>query len=849
MRKAILSLFLIVICLIGILLISTRSVYAFPDTERIGVSGANPPFDFGFSGSVISALLKDDGIMIVAYGETLNIIDLGDYALDPNQPPALDEDEGTDGNLMAIAYSSGQNNVYAPQEDGDCLIYDLDDITVQPNSVEIVADNELGPIALDNNSQRAYIADNTDVAIHVLNLSSLSLESTITLNIPSVTSFSMTDAVHVKLTDEIYFSTDVGAVFYMSAGSGSVSEITIDSTYTDELSSLMVTPTGDHVYVTNKSHGSLTKISTSSHAIVDEIDISPNQSPTDIGITEVSNPQGGTGNAYYAYIAGSKGMTVMNTAGDLILDMGTDPDTDYEPLPMTRTPQHVLTSSVDDGYVYSINTSQYVDIITANPWVTISSVTYSGGGSQMGLGESVTITFQADETGTAAISSGGTVTGGGTALVDDTGASSWDVAVENTDIAVTINYDDNTSAFGEGDNDVFVFVTDADGNTGRIAITVSVDTPPNNVVMQSTGFGNESVYVIFERLTANDINHYNIYVDTSDTAVLTKTEVAAEIAQRTSGNTITGKVSGLTNTFVYYIAMEAVDQGGNVSLARTNTLSDGTLAYAIPQPTGGPVGFSGETGGCAIFQKSENRSQESGYFIIVSIFLLSIGLLVTFRKKKAAVVVLFFLFLFIVPLNSKASESYKPSPQWGCLEVKTGFWMPQSDAVNHFFTNCCNLITRIQGGLLIKGRYGVEAGVGILVKGGTAVGTISGEKSMDKFNFIMVPMETNFAWRMNYWSWDYLIPYVKVGVDYVYYRESLSGSATQGLKLGMHGGGGIQINTKVFGEHVLEEMDEDFGLNSMFFTLEAMYHWIDNFGGEGLDLSGPVYSIGLLFEF
>ncbi len=110
-------------------------------------------------------------------------------------------------------------------------------------------------------------------------------------------------------------------------------------------------------------------------------------------------------------------------------------------------------------------------------------------------------------------------------------------------------------------------------------------------------------------------------------------------------------------------------------------------------------------------------------------------------------------------------------------------------------------------------------------------------------------METNFAWRLNYWTWDYIVPYVKVGLDYVYFRENSSGNKTQGVKLGYHGAGGMQINMKIIGPDAIKSMDADFGINNMFVTLEAQYQMIDNFGGQGLDLSGPLFSIGFLFEF
>ncbi len=797
------------------------------------MTGTSPPFNFGFNDTVTGFLLTDDDTMIASYGETLAIVDLGYFALAAEQPPPLDIDADTDGRLTAIAYSSARNRVYAPQDDGDCLNYDLSNITVDPGTVTIAESTEMGAIAIDNNAQNAYIINKNDNTVNVLDLAVLAVGSIIPLTIPSVTAFNVTAAAHDSLTNEIYFLTDKGVVFFMEAAGLGATAITIDPANAANLTAAAVTPNGLFVYVTNQTENTVVKLDANTHAIVTEIDFTENPAPTGIAITEVTNPT-----ATYAYVAGSKGVSVINMADDVVLDMGTDPAVAHEPIPMSVVPKNVTASSAADGYVYTANATQTVGIISANPWVTISSLTYSGGGSSMGLHESFTIAFQADEMGTAELRSGGDVSGNGTLLVDSTGVTSFPIATIDTDVTVTVNYDDNTSAFIEGANEVFVFVTDAEGNTGRMAATVNVDTPPPAPQIRSTGFGNASIYVTFDRLDVADMNNYNIYVDTDPAAVLTKTEIAASPAQAASGDTQEAKVSGLTNSLTYYIAMEAVDAGGNVSLTRSSTFPDGSPAFAIPQETGGPCEFAGETG-CSLM-----RVKASPYpAILIS---LSLALLVVFRigKKKASI-----LILVAATLISSEAFAKEPSSQWWSLEVKTGFWMPKNGNVGHFFGDCCNLITRIQGGLLAHGRYGAEAGVGFFVKDGQAAGLITGEESQDSFNFFMMPFETNFVWRVDYWNWDYFLPYLKAGVDYVFFRENLQGKTTKGLKFGMHGVIGAQLNLKVIDEDAMRSLDDDLGINDMFLTFEAQYQYINNFGGKGLNLSGPVFSIGFLFEF
>ncbi|MFH0798952.1 MAG: hypothetical protein V2A66_02080 [Pseudomonadota bacterium] len=229
-------------------------------------------------------------------------------------------------------------------------------------------------------------------------------------------------------------------------------------------------------------------------------------------------------------------------------------------------------------------------------------------------------------------------------------------------------------------------------------------------------------------------------------------------------------------------------------------------------------------------------------------------------KKPILFIILAFLLLAAAPLCAEEAGAIEERPvaatgdgtnsrpaMWS-VEVKSGFWLPSNAVMKRFFNNCCNIITRIEGGALIHGRYGIEEGVGIFFKSADAMGLVSGRQSQDSFSFLMIPMETNFVWRADYFTWRYIVPYVRAGVDYVYFREGDKGKTIQGLKWGLHGGGGVGVDLGWIGDagHTL---GTDYSIKGMFLTLEGRYQWINNFGSRGLSLSGGVYSAGLLFEF
>lgn len=833
-----------------------RVVLAYPDAEVVWSAGGGPPFDVGITATVSRMLLSSDEQMIVSSGETVKLIDLGTFSLESVQPIQPSDADKTDGVIGGIVYLSQSNKLIASQEDGDILVYLLNDLTQTPTSYTITAGDKLGPIVADIDSRYAYVADNTQRTIDVINLGTNKLETAIPIVIAGATTFTFTDAVYNNVTGEAYFSTDQGALFVVPAAGTTATLIDIGTTVTPTKLNLVavdLSPTRDQIFVVDATTPSLVSVSTRTHAKVRTILIGPNSDPTDIVVTSVLNPSG-----TYAYIPGSKGMTVVDVVSGKVFDYGTDPDVDQEPMPMSAEPLMVLASSADDGNVYALLATSKLGVISERPMVAITSVTYSSGGSKMGVGESVTLTFESNSTGTYELRSQGTVLADGTVLTDNTGAVSGSITAD-TPVSVTINYDDNTAAFDEGANEVWAFVTDTIGR-GRRATSVTVDTPPPDVVIRSTGFGNGRVYVNFDRITVSDMATYRIYVDTDASAVLTKTDVAATVSQPSSGSQLTGKIEGLSNGTEYYVAMDAVDAGGNVSFNRTASLPDGTRVSEAPEATVGPAGLSGEKG-CRLQPETRGTSSRLGFGILLTILMLLLPRLLT--RKTMLVTMLFLTGLLLpawaqaqIPGGSTVTESVAPpvspsdlvthrEPMW-FLEVKTGFWMPQSEALKQFFSPCCNLVTRIQGGLLLHHRYGVELGAGFLYKSGTARGEESGQSSEDHFTLMLFPVELNFAWRADYFKWRYVVPYVKAGFDSWVYRESDPGSTITGVKFGCHGVAGLQLNiTEMAGSSSFG----DAGFDEFFVTLETQYQWINNFGKGGLNLTGPIFSLGVMTTF
>ena len=820
--------------LVPVLLFLSSVVFAYPNVERRIVSLASPPINFNFGSNPNGfALSSDNRFLIFSFSDSIKIVDTADWTLYAKQPPALSADNHTDGQILRLAYSATDNSVYASQDDGDILKIDLKDPSAAIQSFTLSAGSKLDLIAAGpNGDNQIYCIENSKKLLHIFDITAQKESRSVSL--PALISGGTVKVNDIAVTgSEIYLSTDDGRLLYMSTSGTALTPLSINTAKPGILISIAATQDGKFIYVADQTAKTIVKVDTNNHALSgSSMDVSANGSPTQIGLGNVTNPTG-----EYGFVSGPKGLNIFDTSNDSVFDYGTDTTVDHEPLPMIEVPQQLLVSG--DGMLYVATSTGKLAIVSENPFVNISAATMASGKTTLAEGDSATLTFQSDATGTFVVRAGGDNTGSGSVLKLSDGTTSGVVSAVDTDVSVTFNYSDNSSILQEGENRIFVFVSDTAStpDVGRDSVLLTVDNPPGVVTIQEVEFGNKKLHVILDRLTVSDIKDYNIYMDTDPNLVATKSSVGAAAVQSSTGNTVTGTVTGLENGTTYYIAVEAEDNSGNISPSRTITLADGSAATGIPEATVGPAGLSGEKG-CSLFPGRGGRNK----IMLFSFGLLLLGLL---AKRKSLLMGMFLLVGLGFSTNVFASDKMISKP-WG-VEFQTGFWMPSNKNVESFFGKCCNLKFNLEGGWYYHNRYGVLVGAGFFNKGGTAVASSNGAPSGDTFNLMLIPFEVSGVFHGEFVPHQVIVPFVKGGVDAVYFHENDSGAITQGTKYGLHGAGGAQISLGFF-----DRMGEGFSNDSfkdVYLTLEAAYQKINNFGKSGLDLSGPVYSAGLLVEF
>jgi len=344
--------------------------------------------------------------------------------------------------------------------------------------------------------------------------------------------------------------------------------------------------------------------------------------------------------AALAVVSGGEGMTMMQDGGEDVLAIAggydlsyIDPATGEELGTVALSATADILAATSDGYLVAVDTdSSQLQLLTSNPWVRVLGIVPD----PIDTEGDATLSISADADGSLSVLLGGNIDASGTDLQPDIEAISADI---DTDVVVS------ATSLTDGAV-VYVFVEDADGATGRVAVQVSVATPVD--VPAPAGFaataGDAQVTLTWVEVepTGTTVDHYVVYFAdatfepadgdpgycTEDGTLCSPEEVyvaastwspIAEYTDDDTGDddtadddtadddtadddtagdddtavddgTVSVTVYPLTNGTVYYFAVAAV-----ASTGETGEFS--SLVSAMPQETGGAAWLAGDAGG------------------------------------------------------------------------------------------------------------------------------------------------------------------------------------------------------------------------------------------------------------
>lgn len=849
------------------------------DTETWAAYATQPD---DFTDTIVDVTLLGDGVTLVVALSNGNLarIDLSDESSFANTDTSEEETSDTD------SENDTDNDVSDEEEEEE--EEDTDD-SREVNSSKNMTSAGITAIAADPGStaETVYMINGSgqyyyEYNFATNNLSETSLsdsdttdttETDTTDDTSTTTDYTPVDIAYANVgSDVVLVSTDAESLLVFSPGSSSFTAVSLtardSSESTPAFGAIALSTDGLHAFVLDTANDFVWVYSVVDGAFADQIDGGTDLDPIEFdstdenaGLTGIAIFHDAVDDEDFAYVAGSLGLSVIDAsspdtkANDKLVDTDESTSDINEPIALTGSPVLIAASSEDDGYVYAANSDGTIAVVSDNPFVTVSASTAA---TVTEAAPTFALTFQSDEAGTYVVKTGSDPTGeSGTALT----ATAGTVAAADTDVVTdTFSIEDfERDTFVEGDNKIFVFVTDADGFTGRDAYLLKVDRPPEQVEIASVNFGSRKVYVNFNQSPDADIDHYTLF---AKPAASQSAPVCDSSLDFTSSDTVTatvsesacatdpceGIVTGLENDVTYCVGVKVTDLSAQDSPVG---------AYTVPvttQATVGPAEFLGETG-CALFTGAKNITDPVPLRAPLGFAFFAIGALTWLflrESGRAKKVIVFFLIFsgFSFQARTARAAEVPIDPEHFTLELRGGLWLPTRPQVKQFFSACCNPVGEIEFGYLHENRYNAILAVGFSYLTGNAIGITNGQASGDRFSLALLPIRADFAYRLDFVENQLLVPYVRAGFDAVLFRESSSGGngAVQGCKFGLHGAGGVAILLdKVDTMTSLENTGS--GINDVYLTLEGRFAYINSFRSTGLDLTGFYPYAGILFQF
>lgn len=122
------------------------------------------------------------------------------------------------------------------------------------------------------------------------------------------------------------------------------------------------------------------------------------------------------------------------------------------------------------------------------------------------------------------------------------------------------------------------------------------------------------------------------------------------------------------------------------------------------------------------------------------------------------------------------------------------------------------------------GTLGLQLGTGFMTATGTGVFESDGAEAKEKYTLYIIPLTANVVYRLNYFSRQWFVPYVKGGGSYFGLVEVRDDSKSPSVFAApaVGGGGGVHVSISRLDPKSSFTLDRDYGISDMWLTLEYM---------------------------
>ncbi|RAL22248.1 hypothetical protein DL240_10365 [Lujinxingia litoralis] len=226
--------------------------------------------------------------------------------------------------------------------------------------------------------------------------------------------------------------------------------------------------------------------------------------------------------------------------------------------------------------------------------------------------------------------------------------------------------------------------------------------------------------------------------------------------------------------------------------------------------------------------------------------------------------------MMAVMLSGAAAQAQ--SPVSGVLEIKGGAYSPRIDQefggaegpFESFFGGKSMVLGEVEYDHHLWRGFG-KLSLGFNAGYGSVSARVHTPEGMpievsDEARFRVIPLRAGLVYRYDYSALHHnipLVPKLKAGLDYHLWRVVGPDGETAGAgeeraaggKFGWHVTAGLNFHLDFIDQGSAAAFDMSWGVNNSYLFAEYTWANVDNFGGEGLDLSTSHFAFGLAFEF
>lgn len=398
----------------------------------------------------------------------------------------------------------------------------------------------------------------------------------------------------------------------------------------------------------------------------------------------------------------------------------------------------------------------------------------------------------------------------------------------------------------------------------KIVVDTIAPAAPSNLVASAT---QSTLKVSFTESPDRDVNRYFVYWATTPFDGGIDAD-AVSLQRRVLGERTEGSITvSLNPGEPLFVAVAAEDLAGNLSVlsnAHDTPIVETFDFWQEYKRAGGQ-----ETGGC------NTVSDAKSLLPTVLVFILLLGvvrrrkLLQSQRSRRLTIAtILFAVLTMLAPLTASAETKI-----WGAFDLKLGGYYPAID--DEFggegpFSSIFGTKNMLMGELEVAGwiwqgfgKFGIAGHAGYSRVKGSAVVSDDAEGAEDvddTTSFMVVPLRASLVYRFDWLALHTPVPLsfsVKVGPDIYRWRVANANGDTatvgdavgSGWKKGWHAAFGVQFLLDFLHKSAAAAFDLHWGINNSYIFAEYMITKVDDFGGDGFDLSDDLLLFGLSFEF